>query len=108
LKPNNSVTCPLCIQPAAAKKIPIKGVSTFQPCPAPGKQLLAAFIAESKGQPAVATVVDCSGDTPVTISRKSFYRATGARSFGRISATLLRYKIYHVLKYLVAFAGTPV
>ncbi|KAF6264398.1 eukaryotic translation initiation factor eIF2A-domain-containing protein [Scenedesmus sp. NREL 46B-D3] len=61
-----------------AKKIPIKGVCTFQPCPAPGKQLLAAFIAESKGQPAVATVVDCSGEQPVTISRKSFYRATGA------------------------------
>jgi uncharacterized protein with WD repeat len=52
-------------------------VSTFQPCPAPGKQLLAAFIAESKGQPAVATVVDCSGEQPVTVSRKSFYRATG-------------------------------
>jgi uncharacterized protein with WD repeat len=65
--------------PAAAKKIPIKGVTTFQPCPAPGKQLLAAFIAESKGQPAVATVVDCSGDAPVTISRKSFYRATGVQ-----------------------------
>eukprot|EP00775_Hariotina_reticulata_P012065 gene12064-12206_t len=62
----------------AAKKIPIKGVSSFQPCPAPGKQLLAAFIPELKGQPAVATVVDCSGDQPVTISRKSFYRATGA------------------------------
>jgi uncharacterized protein with WD repeat len=70
-----AVMLPVC---AAVKKIPIKGVSTFQPCPAPGKQLLAAFIAETKGQPAVATVVDCSGEQPVTISRKSFYRATGA------------------------------
>eukprot|EP00878_Enallax_costatus_P018803 GHUV01019817.1.p1 GENE.GHUV01019817.1~~GHUV01019817.1.p1 ORF type:complete len:612 (+),score=207.58 GHUV01019817.1:53-1888(+) len=61
-----------------AKKVPIKGVTTFQPCPAAGKQLIAAFIAETKGQPAVATVVDCSGNEPVTISRKSFFRATGA------------------------------
>lgn len=67
----------LCCAAAVAKKIPIKGVATFQPCPA-DKPLLAAFIAESKGQPAVATVLDCSGDQPVTISRKSFYRATGA------------------------------
>lgn len=59
-----------------AKKIPIKGVTTFQPCPS-DKPLLAAFIAESKGQPAVATVLDHSGEQPVTISRKSFYRATG-------------------------------
>jgi uncharacterized protein with WD repeat len=59
-----------------AKKIPLKGVATFQPCPA-DKPLLAAFIAEAKGQPAVATVIDHSGEQPVTISRKSFYRATG-------------------------------
>jgi len=63
--------------PSVAKKIPIKGVTTFQPCPA-NKPLLAAFIAETKGQPAVATVLDHSGDQPTTISRKSFYRATGA------------------------------
>jgi hypothetical protein len=61
---------------AVARKIPIKGVTTFQPCPA-DKPLLAAFIAEAKGQPAVATVLDHSGEQPVTISRKSFYRATG-------------------------------
>lgn len=59
-----------------AKKIPIKGVTSFQPCPGP-QPLLAAFIAESKGQPAVATVIDYSGEQPTTISRKSFYRATG-------------------------------
>ncbi|WIA28435.1 hypothetical protein OEZ86_010979 [Tetradesmus obliquus] len=70
-----------------AKKIPIKGASSFQPCPAPSKQLLAAFIAEAKGQPAVATVVDCSGEQPVTISRKSFYRATGASMMWNASGT---------------------
>ncbi len=61
---------------AVSKKIPIKGVTTFQPCPA-DKPLIAAFIAETKGQPAVATVLDHSQEQPVTISRKSFYRATG-------------------------------
>jgi uncharacterized protein with WD repeat len=66
----------LCHAVTVAKKIPIKGVTTFQPCPA-DKPLLAAFIAETKGQPAVATVLDHSGEQPVTISRKSFYRATG-------------------------------
>lgn len=67
-----AVLCPCKV----AKKIPIKGVTTFQPCPA-DKPLLAAFIAEAKGQPAVATVLDCSGEQPTTVSRKSFYRATG-------------------------------
>eukprot|EP00879_Flechtneria_rotunda_P022706 GHRR01023981.1.p1 GENE.GHRR01023981.1~~GHRR01023981.1.p1 ORF type:complete len:618 (+),score=248.82 GHRR01023981.1:243-2096(+) len=70
------------------KKVPIKAVASFQPCPAAGKQLLAAFIPESKGQPAVATVMDCSGAAePVTISRKSFYRATGASIMWNASST---------------------
>lgn len=62
--------------PPGAKKIPIKGVTSFQPGPGPAP-VLAAFIAEAKGQPAVATVIDYGGDEPATISRKSFYRATG-------------------------------
>lgn len=63
--------------PTGAKKIPIKGLVAFAPCPV--KPLLAAFVPESKGQPAVATIVDYSGAEPVTVSRKSFYRSNGAQ-----------------------------
>jgi hypothetical protein len=64
---------------AVSKKVPIKGVSSFAVAPATDKALLAAFVAEAKGQPAAACIVDATGADAVTLSRRSFYRATGAR-----------------------------
>lgn len=62
---------------AVSKKVPIKGVGAFAPAPTPGKVLLAVFVPEAKGQPAAASIVDASGAEPVTLSRRSFYRASG-------------------------------
>lgn len=60
------------------KKVAIKGVTSFAVAPAIDKQLLAAFIPEAKGQPAAAVIVDATGGgDAVTLSRRSFYRATG-------------------------------
>jgi uncharacterized protein with WD repeat len=62
-----------------SKKVPIKGVSSFAVAPSTDRQLLAAFVAEAKGQPAAACIVDATGaGDAVTLSRRSFYRATGA------------------------------
>jgi translation initiation factor 2A len=82
--------------PTPIAKVPIKGVGDFAPCPTDGKaHLIAAFVPEGKGQPASASVVDFSsaleaglkggnsggggpGADPIIISRRSFYRASGA------------------------------
>lgn len=68
-----------------SKKVPIKGVASFAPAPSPGKVLLAAFVPEAKGQPAAASIVDASGSEPVTLSRRSFYRASGGRAAHKLS-----------------------
>jgi uncharacterized protein with WD repeat len=52
----------------------VKGLSAF--AIAPGKTMLAAFVPEAKAAPAVATVLDFSGPEPVTVCRRSFFRAT--------------------------------
>jgi hypothetical protein len=57
--------------------VPIKGVTSFAVAPSADRHLLAAFVAEAKGQPAAAAIVDATGAEPVTLSRRSFYRATG-------------------------------
>lgn len=87
--------------PTPVAKVGIKGVGAFAPCPTDGKgHLLAAFVPEGKGQPASASVLDFSAaleaglagkaggaeggqqqqqkNEPVVISRRSFYRASGA------------------------------
>jgi translation initiation factor 2A len=84
--------------PMPVAKVGIKGVGAFAPCPTDGKaHLLAAFVPEGKGQPASASVFDFSAaleaglkgggsgegaaakaPEPVVISRRSFYRASGA------------------------------
>lgn len=70
-----------------AKKVPVKGVSAFAVAPVAGRHLLAAFVPEAKGQPAAACVVDAGGAEPVTVSRRSFYRATGAQMLWNATAT---------------------
>jgi len=83
--------------PTPVAKVGIKGVGAFAPCPTDGKaHLIAAFVPEGKGQPASASVLDFSAalevgmaagggaasttkpPEPVVISRRSFYRASGA------------------------------
>lgn len=59
------------------KKVGIKGVGAFAVAPSTAQQLIAAFVPEAKGQPAAACIVDASGGDAVTLSRRSFYRATG-------------------------------
>jgi translation initiation factor 2A len=80
--------------PMPVAKVGVKGVGQFAPCPTDGKpHLLAAFVPEGKGQPASASVLDFSAaleaglkggsggpsaPDPVVISRRSFFRASGA------------------------------
>lgn len=79
--------CAFTLPHPVSKKVPIKGVGPFAVAPTPGKTLLAAFVPEAKGQPAAASIVDASSDEPVTLSRRSFYRATGA---GPVAALRVR------------------
>jgi hypothetical protein len=65
---------PTCCTTAVTKKVGVKGLSAF--AIAPGKTMLAAFVPEAKAAPAVATVLDFSGPEPVTVCRRSFFRAT--------------------------------
>jgi len=90
--------------PMPVAKVGIKGVGAFAPCPTDGKpHLLATFVPEGKGQPASASVLDFSAsleaglrgaggggggggggdaraaaEAAVVVSRRSFYRASGA------------------------------
>ena len=60
---------------AVTKKVAVKSVQCSAPSPI--GSMLATFVPESKGQPAIASILDYSGGEPVTVSRRSFFRATG-------------------------------
>lgn len=75
------------------KKVPVKGLGSFSPSPTL-KPTLAVFIPEVKGQPAAAMVLDPSGKDPTTVTRRSFYRATGARFYWNKQGTVVLVMAY--------------
>jgi translation initiation factor 2A len=65
----------------------VKGVASFAVSPVADRPFLAAFTPEAKGQPASAAVVDAASADGAVVSRRSFYRATGAEALWNSTAT---------------------